>query len=122
MLSTIGLVTIAYALAALLFASLPLKLLDPEWQLLVSAAFSASGPFLLIGTMLVCLARSFNGASKQLIGRVRLLRQLSTWAAIHSLLLVPLQLHAGIRLLGQKSAQKAQLHPLEKVQRSTSGQ
>ncbi|WP_216907439.1 hypothetical protein [Synechococcus sp. CCY 0621] len=109
LLSTTGLVMVGYGLTALLFACLPIRLLDPEWQLRASGAFSASGPFLLIGLLLVCLARSFNGSSQQLISRVKLLRSLSTWAAILYLLLVPIQLHAGVRLLQQKSGQEAQL-------------
>ncbi|WP_216901820.1 HpsJ family protein [Synechococcus sp. CCY 9618] len=109
LLSTTGLVLVAYGLIVLLFACLPLRLVDPEWQLRASGAFSTSGPFLLIGLLLLCLARSSTGASKQLISRVKLLRSLSTWAAILYLLLVPVQLHAGVRLLRQKSGQEAQL-------------
>ncbi len=109
LLSTTGLVTIGYTLISLFFSCLPLKLVDPEWQLRAAGSFAASGPSLLVGSLLICLARAFDGTSQHLAGRVKLLRRLCTWTAILYLLLIPMQVHAGVRLLQQKSGEEAQL-------------
>lgn len=99
----IGLINIGLGLLALVFGSLPVSLLDPAWQLWVSTAFTSAGFFLLLGTLLVCTADAFPAASEPLNRRVRLLRKLCTWMAILYLVLVPIQLYAGVRVLQQKS-------------------
>lgn len=107
LLSTIGLVTIGYALTILVFGALPIKLLDPSWQLKAAGGFTSAGPFLLIGTMLSYLAKSFNDADQALLDRSILLRKICTWMAIVYLVMVPIQLHAGVKLLQGQAAQEA---------------
>lgn len=104
--SAIGLVCIGLGLLALVFGSLPLRLVDPAWQLQISSAFTSAGFFLLIGTLLVCSAEAFPVASAPLNDRVRLLRKLCTWMAVLYLVLIPVQLYAGVRVLRQKSSEE----------------
>jgi hypothetical protein len=104
----VGLVIIGYGLTLLGFGSLPLALLDPAWQLRAAAALTASGPYLLIGTLLACMAKTFHQRNQVLLARVKLLRHLSLWAALVYLVFIPIQLHAGVRLLQQKTAQELQ--------------
>ncbi|KEF40933.1 MAG: hypothetical protein ER33_14210 [Cyanobium sp. CACIAM 14] len=108
LLWVVGLVIIGYGLILLVFGFLPLGLLDPAWQLRASAALTGAGPYLLIGSLLACMARAFNRANQALVARVKLLRRISLWAAIVYLLFIPIQLQAGVQLLRQKSAREAQ--------------
>ncbi|MDM7954172.1 MAG: hypothetical protein QUV07_13290 [Cyanobium sp. CZS 25K] len=88
-----------------MFSSLPVRLLDPAWQLQLAAAFTSAGFFLLIGTLLVCTADAFPVASETLNKQVKVLRKLCTWLAILYLVLIPVQLYAGVRVLQQKSSE-----------------
>ena len=104
--SAIGWVCIGLGLLALVFGSLPVRLLDPAWQLQVSTAFTSAGFFLLLGTLLVCTADAFSVASETLNKQVNVLRKLCTWLAILYLVLIPVQLYAGVRVLQQKSSEE----------------
>ncbi|MEA5414877.1 hypothetical protein [Synechococcus sp. BA-132 BA5] len=101
--SAIGLICIGLGLLAIVFGSLPVRLLDPAWQLQVSAAFISAGFSLLIGTLLVCTAEAFPVTSAPLKDRVQLLRKICTWMAILYLVLIPVQIYAGVRVLRQSS-------------------
>jgi len=103
--STIGLIGIGLGLVALVFNSLPVRLLDPAWQLQFAAAFTSAGFFLLIGTLLVCTADAFHVASESPNKQVKGIRKLCTWLAILYLVLIPVQLYAGVRVLQQKSSE-----------------
>ncbi len=104
--SSIGWIGIGLGILALVFGSLPVRLLDPVWHLRLAAAFTSAGFFLLIGTLLVCTADAFPVASQSLNHRVKWLRKLCTWVAILYLVLIPVQLYAGVRVLQQKSSEE----------------
>lgn len=104
--SVVGLISIGLGLLALVFGSLPVRLLAPAWQLQLSGALTGAGFSLLIGTLLICTASAFPGASQPTHGNVKLLRKICTWVAILYLVLIPIQLYAGMRVLQQKSSEE----------------
>ncbi len=104
--SVIGLVSLGLGLVTLVFASLPVRLMDPAWQLQLSGALTGAGFSLLIGTLLICTASAFPGASQPIHGNVKLLRNICTWVAILYLVMIPVQLYAGMRVLQQKSGEE----------------
>lgn len=104
--SVVGLISIGLGLVMLVFGSLPVRLLDPAWQLQFSGALTGAGFSLLIGTLLICTASAFPGASQPAHGNVKLLRNICTWVAILYLVLIPVQLYAGMRVLQQKSSEE----------------
>jgi hypothetical protein len=104
--SVVGLISIGLGLVMLVFSSLPVRVMDPAWQLQLSGALTGAGFSLLIGTLLICTASAFSGASKPTHGNVKLLRNICTWVAILYLVLIPIQLYAGVRVLQQKSSEE----------------
>lgn len=86
---------------------LPLRLLQPAWQVRVSAALISSAPIALIGLALHQIAIDLGNPDNRLRSRHRLFSQLALLAAIGFLLLIPLQ---GSAILRQGSAvQQAQI-------------
>jgi hypothetical protein len=82
----------------LLSASLvPLRLLDPAWQLQVGAALINASPFPLIALVLLRLASSLDPRDEQLENRGRLAAQLAVVAALGYLLLMPLLATASLQ-------------------------
>ena len=104
--SVVGLVSIGLGLLVLVFGSFPVRLLDPVWQLQLSGALTAAGFSLLVGTLLICTASAFSAASTPIGGNVKLLRPICTWVAVLYLVLIPIQLYAGVRVLRQKSSEE----------------
>ncbi len=102
--ATAGWVLIGTSLSTILFTSLPLQLLQPAFQLrLISAILSASTA-LLLGALLVCGAYVLNRDDDVLSSRANLVRVCCRWFAILLILIVPFQLVAGVRALGQVRA------------------
>ncbi|MEA5442052.1 hypothetical protein [Cyanobium gracile] len=112
--SVIGLVSIGLGLAVLVFSSLPVRLLDPVWQLQLSGALTAAGFSLLIGSLLVCTAGAFPGSAQPIGNNVKLLRNICTWVAILYLVLIPIQLYAGMRVLRQQSSEEGRTQAIWK--------
>ncbi len=70
----------------------------------------------LIGSLLLCLARVFNQSDRQIQNRALLVRKLATWVALGWLLLIPLQLFLGVRLINsQSSSELEQIQAFERV-------
>jgi hypothetical protein len=90
-------------LAILLAAMLPLELLDSRWQVRVISALLGSSSLPLIGMVMMLLANYLNDGFSPFGTNVPLLRRLAAFAAIGFLLLIPLQIIAGTRLLNQQS-------------------
>ncbi len=96
----VGWVLIGASLSSILFGILPVRLIDPAWQLqLISAIFASTG-FILLGTLLVCGAALLNGRSSKLQQRSDLIRKAVGWFAVVLLVIVPLQFYAGYRANG----------------------
>ncbi len=90
-------------LAILLAAMLPLELLDSRWQVRVISALLGSSSLPLIGVVLMLFANYLDDEFRPFGANIRLLRHLAGFAAIGFLLLIPLQITAGTRLLNQQS-------------------
>ncbi len=90
-------------LAILLAAMLPLEILDSRWQVRVISALLGSSSLPLIGVVLMLLANYIDEEFSPFGSKIRLIRRLAGFAAIGFLLLIPLQITAGTRLLNQQS-------------------
>ena len=96
---------IGYGLFGLFFAFLfklllPVALLQPAWQLQLANALRTTAIFPLLGAVLLLLAQLLCSQSHHLGAQVLWVRRLAFFAAIGFLLLIPLQTHAGLKLLG----------------------
>ena len=86
--------------AFLLKLLLPVALLQPAWQLQFANALRTTAIFPLFGAVLLLLAQLLRSQSRSLAGQVLSVRRLAFFAALGFLLLIPLQTHAGLKLLG----------------------
>ena len=77
-------------------ALIPLRLLDPVWQLSLSAVLVNAAPFPLLGLALLQLAAAFSPHDNLLKRRQRSFSRLALAAALGFLLLIPLQTVAGL--------------------------
>lgn len=111
----VGLALLGSFLTGLINA-LPPRLLDPAWQLNLIGLLLSSGGIALIGALLICLARVFDQNDRQIQKRAQLVRNLATWVALGWLLLIPLQLFLGVRLINsQGSSELGQIEAIERV-------
>jgi signal transduction histidine kinase len=85
-------------MAAVLVGAWPPKILDPQWQLGLTADLINNGSLALVGALLTPLALAFHPGSDRLRARRNAFRQWALAAAIGFLLLIPLQATAGWRL------------------------
>jgi hypothetical protein len=111
----VGVVLLGSFLVGLINAAPP-RLLDPAWQLNLIGLLLGSGGIALIGALLICLARLFNLSDSKLQKRAQFVRNAATWVAIGWLLLIPLQLFLGVRLINSKSGEEIQqIQSLERI-------
>jgi hypothetical protein len=85
-------------LAAVVVGSWPPKIMDPQWQLGLTADLINSGSLALVGALLTPLALAFNPGSDRLRARRNAFRQWALAASIGFLLLIPLQAWASWKL------------------------
>ena len=103
-------------LAILLAAMLPLEILDSRWQVRVISALLGSSSLPLIGVVLILFSNFLDENVSPIGSKISLLRRLSGFAAIGFLLLIPLQITAGSRLLNQQSGNEVtQLKVLQRA-------
>ena len=98
LLTAVGLAFLGVFLVVVGLGALPVRLLDPVWQLAVAASITNSGGYLLNGLALLFLASALAPDSTALLGS---LLQARRWAAVASLcflLVVPLQAFSLWRL------------------------
>lgn len=94
----------------------PPRLVDPAWQLNLIGLLLGSGGIALIGALLICLARVFDQTDRMLQNRAQFVRKFATWVAVGWLLLIPLQLFLGVRLINtQSSSELEQIQGIERV-------
>jgi hypothetical protein len=111
----VGVVLLGSFLTGLINAAPP-RLADPAWQLNLIGLLLGSGGMALIGSLLICLARVFDQSDRQIQNRAQLVRKLATWVALGWLLLIPLQLFLGVRLINsQGSSELEQIQGIERV-------
>ncbi len=89
------------ALNSLLFELFPLKLLDPLWQLkLIGQSMAVIMPT-LVGMLVIQLAANINTKTTDLYDNAQLARRVSLWISLLLFLFIPLQFHAGARVVRQ---------------------
>jgi hypothetical protein len=90
-----GFALMAASLNSLVFAILPLQLASPDWLLRVISALLASSLQLLVGTLILLVARLFSSRDLKLAKRVVGIEKAARWWGILLLLTIPLQIYAG---------------------------
>jgi hypothetical protein len=112
LLALVFVLSFALQLAAVLF---PLQLLEPAWQWRFANAL-INGAFLpLLALALLQIGVSLDGSDQRLRQRQRLFRQLAVAASLGFLLLLPLQLSAGLRQ--QNAVGNAQVQRIQGAER-----
>lgn len=95
---------------------LPVALLQPAWQLRAGDALRTAAVLPLVAGVLLLLAQRFDPEGRALARRVVRLRRLALAAALGFLLLIPLQISAGLRQIeSTASAEARQLQAVRQV-------
>ena len=105
----VGAALLASFLLDLALQAWPLALFKPAWLDQMTGVLVNRGLTPLTGSLLVAAAPVVNGQSDRLANRAQLLRRFASWVAIGYLLLIPLQLYAGVQLLREQNQQTAQV-------------
>jgi hypothetical protein len=123
---------LAYALFLVFLAQVitslfPFGLLQPQWMVRVSGTLRGTASLPLMATALLMLANMIDSEVMPSSDQLRLIRKISTFAAIGFLLLIPLQSYGAVgSIRGQVQEGQAQLDRLAKaanqVQKATSEQ
>jgi hypothetical protein len=102
-----------------LFNAIPPRWSDPRWQLSLVTILMSNGVNALLGALLLCVAPLFNSADGQIRKRSLLVRTLASWVAVGWLLLIPLQIFLGVRLINaQVSDELGQIQSIERTTRA----
>ena len=99
-----GLALIAVSLNSLAFALIPLQLSSPDWLLRVINALLANSLQLLLGILVLLVARALNGRDLKLAKRLAWIEKAARWWGILLLLSIPLQIYAGTTSIEQQEA------------------
>ena len=112
-----GVATLAYTLITIFYSAWPIALLKPEWLERIVQIFRDSFMYLLVGLVLVAASPLLEPESVTLSKRVSLFRRLASWVAIGYLLLIPVQIYSGVKLL--YIAEQKQAASLEQAREAT---
>ncbi len=107
-LEALSLALLGIFLASVVVSAWPPKLLDPQWQLGLTAGLINNGSLALVGALLTPLALAFDPGSDRLRARRKPFRHWALAAAIGFLLLIPLQVYAGWSLYRTVSSKAEQ--------------
>jgi hypothetical protein len=108
------------AVTPLIFAIFPLQLGQPVWQLNTISSLLGASTNILIGSLLISLARIFNPKDSQLKKNTAFIRKLAGFIAVLMLVLIPLSLFAGsIAIKANEAASKIALKEWKKQLNST---
>jgi hypothetical protein len=99
-----GWTVILAAVTPLIFAIFPLQLGQPVWQLNTISALLAASANILIGSLLISLARIFNPKDSQLKKNTAFIRKLAGLLAVLMLILIPFSLFSGYRAIKANEA------------------
>jgi len=99
-----GWTVILAAVTPLLFAIFPLNLGQPVWQLNTISSLLGAATNILIGSLLISLARIFNPEDSQLKKNTAFIRKLAGLLAVLMLILIPFSLFAGYRAIKANEA------------------
>lgn len=95
----VGLALLAYFLVDLAFQAWPVALIQPLWLDQMTGFFISRSTTPLLGALFVAAASEVDARSTALARRSSLLRRAATWVAVGYLLLIPVQIYAGVKLL-----------------------
>lgn len=112
-LQGIGLGLLMVYVISVLKLLLPLALFQPAWQMRAAEGLRITAPLPLVASVLLLLAERVDAGAEALELRVLMLRRLAVGATIGFLLLIPLQISAGLRQMGQTAA--SEVRQLEEV-------
>jgi hypothetical protein len=104
-----GAALLAYFLVDLIFQAWPVALLKPLWLDQMSGFMVSRSTTPLVGAVFVAAASEIDHRSTVLRQRSELLRRLALWVAIGYLLLIPVQIYAGVKLLRDQQQEATQL-------------
>lgn len=114
----VGIILLGSFLLSLINA-LPPQFNDPTWQLNFISLLMNGGGSALLGALLICMGRLFNLGDRQIQSRALLVRTLASWVAIGWLLLIPLQLFLGVRLINSQAGKELdQIKTFERIARA----
>ena len=99
-----GWTVILSAVTSFMFAIFPPKLGQPVWQLNVISTLLGASANILIGSLLISLARLFNPKDSQLKKNAAFIRKLAGFIAVLMLVLIPFSLFAGSRAIKANEA------------------
>lgn len=121
----VGVALLASFVVDLASQAWPVALLQPAWLDRMNAFFVSRSITPLIGVLLVAGAGALDPQSKPIMSRANVFRRLACWAAIGYLLLVPVQIYSGVKLLQAQQQQATQLltqvsKAVEAIRKSTS--
>jgi hypothetical protein len=97
-----GIALLAYFLVDLTFQAWPVALLKPAWLDQMSGFLVGRSATPLIGALFIAAASEIDHRSTALAKRSASIRRLATWVAIGYLLLIPVQVYAGVKLLREQ--------------------
>jgi len=103
----IGLSVLGYVLVAILYQAWPVALLRPEWLQKMSQALLSSSFFFLAGIILLSAAPLVDPTTDILAKRAKLAQRAASGLAVLYIILIPVQIYAGVKLL-QKANQSQQ--------------
>jgi hypothetical protein len=83
----------------IIFASLPLAISKPEWQLAFMGSLSSNGPLLLVGFLFMYLSSIFGRSTSDHELRLAFVQRLSYYIAILYFILIPLMAFGGVKLV-----------------------
>lgn len=97
----------------------PPQFTEPAWQINLISLITSGGMGALLGALLITVAHLFNLSDRQIQNRALLVRTLASWVALGWLLLIPLQLFLGVRLINTQAGQEiAQIENLKGITRA----
>jgi uncharacterized integral membrane protein len=105
----VGAVILGFFGVGVLYNSWPVALLKPAWMETTSNLLVQSSFAFLIGALLMASAAVLDLNNDIITKRANLVRRFASWAAIGYLLLIPVQVYAGVKLLQAQKQEQAEL-------------
>ena len=115
----VGVAILGSVLVTVLFQAWPVALIQPTWLQKMTNALLGSGVTALMGALLLAAAPLVDPQAERLARRARLARRLASWAAIGYVLLIPVQLYAGVKQLSE--TRRTQTRTIEQVRDAVKG-
>jgi hypothetical protein len=106
---------VAYAITVL-SAAYPLVIMQPGWMLRVCNSLRETAALPLLGASLLVIAQQCDSDMQPLARRMVFIRRVALWASVGFLLLIPLQIYAGMQLnQGRADLENRQRREIERA-------